>query len=127
GFKNAFNKHKEDETDYGAAGNLPAGIEGGIARLSKIEVKEFQTGKLKGKPYMSFTGVVVSPQKFTDSDGNVLDIAGAQTRLMPIPLCNTPDRQKKKSLDDHVADVLNELRKLGVDTAGMDAEDIDAV
>src|SRR5690606_14260673 len=71
GFKNAFNKHKEDETDYGAAGNLPAGIEGGIARLSKIEVKEFQTGKLKGKPYMSFTGVVVSPQKFTDSDGNV--------------------------------------------------------
>jgi hypothetical protein len=114
-FGKAFNQHKNDETDYGSAGNLPEGIENGVARLAKIEVKEFNNGKLKGKPWLSFTGVVIEPAEH----------AGKQTRLQPIPLCNTPDRQNKKTLADHMADVLNELRKLGVNTAEMGPDDFD--
>lgn len=114
-FGKAFNQHKNDETDYGGAGNLPEGIENGVARLAKIEVKEFNNGKLKGKPWLSFTGVVIEPAEH----------AGKQTRLQPIPLCNTPERQNKKTLADHMADVLNELRKLGVNTAEMGPDDFD--
>jgi len=118
--RKAFDAHKNDETNYGAGGDLPAGIEGGIARLVECKFDTYKSGDFEGEPYFYAAGVVVEPKVF---DG--IRIEGLRTSIME-PLCDTPGRSRE-TVEDHLAWVLNELRKLGVDTAGLSFEDLDAV
>lgn len=103
--------HKDDETVLQGGGDLPAGIEGGIARLVLCKFDRYKSGDLEGEPYFMAQGVVVRP---IELDGVVVE--GLRTGIGPEPICETPSRSRK-TVDDHVGYVLNHLRLLGVDTS----------
>lgn len=117
--KTAHEAHKADDTVFDSAARLPAGIENGIARLVDCKFDIYKTGDNKGKPFFRAAGVVVSP---TDHDG--VPIEGLQTSIME-PICSTPGK-KRETVSDHIAHVYNELRKLGVNTAELEFDDLEA-
>lgn len=92
--------HKADEIVYSSGGNLPAGIEGGRAELVDVKIDKYKDGKNKGKEYFLARGVVKMPEEYR----------GLSTMIME-PLCETPGRTRE-SEDDHIAWVLNEIKKL---------------
>lgn len=114
----AFDAHKEDETDFGAGGDLPAGIEGGVAQLVDCKFDVYKKGDMEDEYYFYAAGVVVSPTEFEGQK-----IEGLRTSIME-PICDTENRSRK-TVDDHVQWVLNEMRKLGVDTTTIDFSDLD--
>jgi hypothetical protein len=111
----AHDSHKDDETEYSQFGELPAGIEGGIAQLVECKFDVFKSGDNAGEYYFLAAGVVVRPKEHSGER-----IEGLRTQIGPEPLCDTPNRTRAK-LDDHLAWIYNELRKLGVDTASIDS------
>lgn len=121
----AVDAHKNDETTINAGG-LPAGIEGGIAQLIECKFAQYKTGKMKDEFYFMAAAIVVEPKKFKDAQGNEVVTEGARTQIGPIPVCDTPGRTKAK-LADHIATILNEFRKLGVDTKNVTASTMEAV
>lgn len=108
----SFNKHKADETTLGAGGSLPGTIKGGIAKFVGGKLDVYKSGPNKDKPYMSLVGVVISPSEYK----------GMQTRCR-IDLFQVGQGDKVKSQDEQVARALNELRKLGIDTAALAPDD----
>lgn len=108
----AVNKHRDDETRMGG-GNLPGGISGGIAKFAGGKIDEYKEGKNKGKPYMSLVGIVTHP----------LEYRGMHTRNR-VDLFAKGEGEKHKTEDDMVGIALNELRKLGISTKGISADDI---
>lgn len=108
--REAFDSHKADTTSYGAGGDLPPGIEGGIAQLVDCRFDVYKKGEgLKGEYFFYAAGIVKSPK-----DHNGVRIEGLRTSIME-PVCDTPGR-KREGVDDHIDWILNEFRKLGVDT-----------
>lgn len=120
--RKAHEAHKDDETRYSAGGGLPPGING-VAQLVDCKFDVFKEGDNKGDYYFYAAGVVVSPDKFTDADGNEHHVEGMRTSIME-PLCATPNRSRK-TIEEHLAWVYNELRKLGVDTSELDPDDLE--
>jgi len=115
-----FDNHKSDETKFGAGGDLPAGIEQGIAKLTVAKIDEYKSdSKLAGKLYMMFTGVVVSPKEH----GGV-PIEGLQFNQL-VGLHDKKDGKGKitKSQEDMIGIALNEMRKMGIETKGLTLED----
>lgn len=106
GAAKAFDAHKADETVLGGGGDLPAGIEGGIAQLTtaKLDVHSQDVKENKGEPYLMLAGIVKKPDEHVGSRVNIL-----------IGLYDKP--RSKKTFEDQVATALNEMRKLGVDTS----------
>jgi hypothetical protein len=119
----AFNKHKADETEYGNFGDLPPGIDGGIAQLVDCRVLEIKEGKQNAGELMFFArGVVVEPEQVEDPrTGLVVRIKNRNTTLSE-PLFHTPGRARE-TFEDHMAYVLNQLRKLGLSTEDIAATD----
>jgi hypothetical protein len=119
----AFNRHKGDETEYGNFGDLPPGIDGGIAQLVDCRVLEIKEGKQNAGELMFFArGVVVEPEQVEDPrTGLVVRIKNRNTTLSE-PLFHTPERARK-TFEDHMAHVLNQLRKLGLSTEDIAATD----
>lgn len=115
----AHSAHRYDETEYSQFGDLPAGIEGGIAQLVECKFDTYKKGDLIGHYFFYAAGVVVEPKEHAD-----IPIAGLRTSLTE-PMCDTPSRGRK-TVEEHYQWVLNELRKLGVDTAGMELDDLEA-
>jgi hypothetical protein len=115
----AFEDHKNDDTDYGAGSDLPAGIEGGIAQLVECKFDTYKKGENEGEYFFYAAGVVVSP-----SDVNGVRVAGLRTQIME-PMCATPTR-KRSTVDEHVAWAMNELRKLGIDTKELDLDGMES-
>jgi hypothetical protein len=112
----ALKATNKNETVMDKGGDLPPDLRG-VAQLSKITFGKYENGDLKGKPYFMAQATVKTPEEFK----------GEQTRIGPIPLCNTPNRTKKL-LKDHVDVMLNELRKLGADTSECESDaDLEAV
>ena len=122
----AFDKHKADETEYGQI-ELPPGIRGGIAQVTMCKFDVFKTGDLTGQPYFYAQASVIDPADFTDDKGKLHRTYQQLTKIGPEPIADTPDRQGRKTLDDHVAWVLNELRKMGVDTSNLQWNQLEAV
>lgn len=119
----AVSKHGADETTMGTGGDLPDGIEGGIARLTDCRFGVYKDGDNKGEYFFIAAGTVVEPVDF-----NGLRLKGLRTQVGPEPICDTPKSSgKRKTLDDHVAWVLNEFRKLGAATKGLGGGDLEAV
>lgn len=122
----ALKAHKDEESTQEDFGNLPAGIEGGIAQIFDCKIDNYKDGKLKGKPYFSARASVVAPEFFTDEHGVKRKIKGLHTKIGPEPLCDTLDRKgdkARRTLDDHVNWVLKQLRTLGVDTSEIEEDD----
>jgi hypothetical protein len=119
----AFNKHKGDETEYGNFGDLPPGIDGGIAQLVDCRVLEIKEGKQNAGELMFFArGIVVEPEEVEDPrTGLVVRIKNRNTTLSE-PLFHTAGRARE-TFEDHMAYVLNHLRKLGLSTEDIAATD----
>lgn len=114
--RSAFNKAKTNEVDYGSGGDLPAGIEMGVAQVIKCGFGKYKTGKLQGKDFFLASGIVHRP---VEHDG--MKVAGLRTQIGPEPLCDTPDAGgKRKTLQDHADWVMNELKKMAVDADSLD-------
>lgn len=121
GAAKAFDSHKADETDMGFSGGLPGGITGGRARLTKARLDTYKTGANKGKPYMLLSGVVLSPKEYAGQ------ITKGQQAMVMVPLCEDPPNfANRKTVEDQIAIALNEMRKLGVETSGLDLDDWEA-
>lgn len=116
----AVGKHKADETVYPTGGRLPPGIEQGVAQLISITFGEFKSGPNQGKPFAMAQGVVKLP---TEHRG--IPIEGLRTNWGPEPLCDTTDRNNKTTtFEEHVGNVLNMFRMLGLNTAEYDDGDL---
>lgn len=118
--KNAINplakKHAEDDVDYGFQ-TLPGGIRNGIARLTDAYFDIYKEGKNQGQPYLRMVGVCVEPE-FHDGE-RVRDV---QTSLM-VAICPRGEGDRAKTLEDAVAEVQNELKKLGADPSSLEDTD----
>lgn len=120
----AVTKHGSDETTYGII-NLPPNINNGVAQLVEAKFDKYKTGDNKGQVYFRAAGVVVSPETVETKEGT-MRVAGLQTSIM-MPCCPTKNSKGEVSMDDNIAKMLNELRKLGVDTASVSVDDLDEV
>lgn len=104
----AFDQKKTEEVRE-AAGALPAGLKG-VAKLTSMEFGTYDSGgKLNGEAYWGAQGIIVSPQKFKG-----MKVAGRTTRISE-PLCDTPDWNGAKTLEDHLGNVTNSLKLLGME------------
>ena len=114
----AFDAHKADETVFSSGGNLPPGIEGGVAQLVDCKFDVFKKGKTEGEYFFFASGVVKEPKQH-----NGVRVEGLRTSIIE-PMCDTPGRSRE-DVDAHLEWVLNEMRKLGVNTAELDVEDLE--
>lgn len=123
----AFEAHKNDETKISASGDLPGGIEGGVAQLVDCKFDQYKTGDNQGEYYFYAAGVVVSPKSVTTKDGTII-IKGSRTSIME-PMCDTVSKSGKgrQSVSEHLEWVLNEMRKLGVNTSEIGFDDLETV
>lgn len=108
--------HKDDETVIKGGGNLPEGIEGGIAQVVECKFDTHKDGDHKGEIYFYMGAVVVEPKYIGHRK-----IEGQRTSVTE-PVYDTPDRTRK-TVEDHIAHIMNEMRKAGADTASMDPSD----
>ena len=117
---NAFEAHKNDETEFSIGGELPP-LENGIAQLVECKFDRVKEGKDNaGEYYFYAAGVVVSPTEVKDFG----KVEGLRTSIVE-PLYDTPQRQSRKTVDEHIAWMMNELRKLGIDTSSMSHDDLE--
>lgn len=112
----AHEAHKNDETKYGIV-DLPAGIKRGRAKLATCKFAEYKEGKNKGELYAMFRSIAETPEIH---DGTRVRGQGV---MQMIPLCDTVKTKDGKEVtttfEEHWAELLNELRKFGLNTAAM--------
>lgn len=121
----AVKAHAADETNFGIV-NLPPGISNGIAKLTKCHFAQYKTGKNEGEYYFRAEGVVVEPTS-VEVDGRPFTVAGLNTSVM-IPVCDTTSQAgKTTTTEEYVARILNEMRKLGAETAGAGAAQLEQI
>jgi hypothetical protein len=89
----AVNSTKGTEPIIGNMG-LPAGIENGVAQLRNAYLSVYKEGDYKGQPFFRADARCVSPEEYK----------GGVTQYGPLPLCDTPKANKKKTFNDHWAD-----------------------
>lgn len=86
--------HKDAPVDVGFQ-RLPAGIDGGIAKLQVMTLGQYKDDKMgpnmKGKLFFRAAAVVVHPKVF-----NGVKIENRQTSIM-FPLCDVPAKGQKKA------------------------------
>jgi len=108
-----WEENKANGPEYGVGGILPAGIENGIAQLSKCGFGIYKKGAFTGQFFYMAMGVVQLPTSIIDAKGVSINIKGLQTRVGPIPICDTPhSKGQHKTQADHFDFVRNELAKL---------------
>lgn len=118
--REAAEKHRNDEVDFGNLGELPAGIEGGIAQLQEAKFAQYKKGDMVGEWYFMATGVVREPKEFSGQR-----IENARTQIGPEPVCDTPKRSRE-TMDEHIGWIQNELKKLGVSSENLAADDLES-
>lgn len=126
----AVKAHGNDATDYGPQ-RLPPGITNGIAKLVVCKFDKVAAGKTNaGEYYFRAAGVVVEPYS-VNVNGREEVVQGRQTSIMEM-VCTTKNRDGKETTqEDHVASILNEMRKLADDAftankGGTDLEEMAA-
>lgn len=115
--RKAFDAHKADEVKFSGGGDLPAGVTG-VAKIVKCGFGQYKEGKHKGEYFYMASAVVVEPKEYK----------GMRTSIGPEPMCETPERTGKtarKSVEDHMAFVINEFKKLGIETDDLSYEDFE--
>ena len=126
----AHEEHKGDETRVGSGGNLPAGIDHGIARLVDAKIGVYKSGDNEGEPFFYAAGVVLEPDSVSVTDPKTnktrsIPVKGLRTQIGPEPICDTTSQAgRETSLADHWDRILNWLRLLGIDTKTIEVGDI---
>lgn len=123
----AVKKHADDDTKYGII-QIPAGISNGIAKLEELYFAQYKSGQNEGEYYMRGMGVIMSPETVMTPQGE-MKVQGLQTSIM-VPVCETKTQAGKVTpIEDNVANVLNEMRKLAGDdfTKGKTGADLEAM
>jgi len=125
--REAHDAHKGDDVQYDKFGSLPGGIKNGIARLVMMKFGEFENGDNKGEPYFMAQGSVVEPESVLDPATRLqIPVRGKLTKVGPIALCDTKSQAGKvTSFDEHYAEMLNELKKFGLDMSEIEPEDLE--
>lgn len=111
-------EHKDEPVNFGGGGDLPDGINAGVAQLVDCRFDQYKDGSMQGEYFFLAAGVVIAPEVHDN-----VRVAGLRTQIME-PMCDTPDRSRK-TISEHVAWVLNEMRKLGVDTSSLGIDDLE--
>lgn len=126
--RKAWEAHKHDEVDLGNMGDLPAGIQAGVAQLVDCKIGLVEEGKQSaGQPFFYAAGVVLSPKTFTHPDGTVEPLEGRRTSILEM-LCDTPNSGgRRKTQGEHMAWMMNELKKLGADVENASVDDLPAL
>lgn len=104
--RKAFDKAKTNEVVLGGGGDLPEGIEMGVARLTMCKFDKYKNGPNAGQWFFMARASVVAPDQH-----NGISLLGLSTQIGPEPVCDTPNAQgKKKTLQDHVDWITNQLK-----------------
>ena len=136
-FDKAIEAHAQDETTWGADfRDPPPDIKGGVARLTGIKLDQYKSGKNEGETYFRAEGVIVEPRqcarivKIWDAKARKAVIVssdtekteGLQISIME-PLCDTQKANGDTvTADEHVATMMNHLRRLGGDTSTIESQ-----
>ena len=116
--RKAFDTHKKDDTTFDTQAEIPAGIEGGVAQLTACYFAEHKEGDNKGKMFWRAAGIILSPDTYAGKKAK-----GLPTSIMEV-LYDTPNRSRKL-MEEHLGFVMNQMRMLGVDTDGLDYDDLE--
>lgn len=111
-------RYKEAKPPGG--GNLPAGIEAGVAKLTRLDFPLYKSGPYEGQPMLYYHGVCVQPDEIETEQGTV-KTKGLLVQPRNIPLCDTTNWEGNPvSFDDNFAKAENQLKLLGVPTEDID-------
>ena len=114
--KRAAEEHKHDEAVGDEGAGLPAGIEGGVAKLKECKFDIIKEGKQNaGEYYFYAVGIVVEPAQY----------AGCRTSIMEM-LCDTPRSTSRPTQADHLLWVQNQMKLLGADPESLTADQLEA-
>jgi len=117
--------HKGDETNLGLV-DLPPGIKNGICQVTDCRFSQYKSGPNEGEYFFLAAGTVITPKSVATEDG-VISVQGLRTQIMR-PVCDTKNQAGKvTTTDEHVSWILNEFRKLGVDTSEIEDDDLEQV
>ena len=96
---NAWKGHKNDDTKTPSGGELPGGIEGGIAQLVSIKMVPVKEGLHKGEVAANLQAVVLHPVMHEGRK-----VQGLRTSQY-IPMYDTPEStsENNKTFDQHMA------------------------
>lgn len=130
-FAKAWKEGADRPAEYSADYSDVPPFENGVAQLVSVKLAKYKpdvkSEELRGKWYFMAEAIILTPVKVKDDNGNVVKIAGKRTKIGPEPLCNTPKRQSRPTFKDHVLWIQNEIKKLGINTAGMSHEQLPAL
>ena len=116
----AVKAHRNDDVNYGNI-SIPGGIRSGVAKLVECKFGQYKSGVNEGEYYFLAAGIVQA--NYLNKDD--IDTKGLRTQIM-IPCCDTKTQAgKETSVDQHVANILNEMKKLGADTEDVEMEDLE--
>jgi hypothetical protein len=116
----AVKAHASDETKMGIV-DLPGGIKNGIAKLVECKFDQYKKGNNEGEFYFLAAGIVKDNYDNVDK----IPTKGLRTQIM-IPVCDTKTQAgKETSVEDHIANILNEMRKLGLETEDAELENLE--
>ena len=112
--------------------DLPGGITGGIAQIVEAKLGIYKSGNNEGSQFLYLAGVVLKPKTATSItkvwrkgkvevvDTSQIEVEGQRTSYME-PICDTTKGNGDVvSVDEHVANAINELQLLGVDTSHLE-------
>lgn len=126
-------EHKGDETNYGLV-DLPGGIKNGVARLQTITFGTYREGTNNaGEYYCRMQAVVKEPDSVQGDpekgSARTIPVKGLFTSQME-PICDTEVKSGRRAGEtittgDHVGNILNEFRKLGLNTEEYDDDDLE--
>ena len=106
-------------------GQIPGGIQNGVAELKSCYFATHEDGQHKGKPFFRASGVVVEG----DIPGSKRKVEGLTTSIFR-PVYDTKTQGGKETSEaEHIAWIENEMKKLGADGAGeaSDGDDLEAM
>jgi hypothetical protein len=116
----AVKAHASDETKMGIV-DIPGGIKNGVAKLVECKFDQYKKGNNEGEFYFLAAGIIQDNYSNLDN----IPTKGLRTQIM-IPVCDTKTQAgKETSVEDHIANILNEMRKLGLETEDAELENME--
>jgi len=108
----AVTQHANDPVEMGRM-SIPAGIQNGVAQITKAYFAQYKTGKYKDEYYFRAEGTVIEPESIM-VNGREVGVQGLFTSIMR-PVCETrTEAGKIASMEDNVRVIENDMKLLGI-------------